>query len=390
MEENAAALASAQQLAKQEQALNDEKHKAGVMSDQAYYDEKRRIATEAAQKEIAALTQDINILDTKKVRDDVDRNNTEKQIRQIENKIALKESELAFEKTLAEVQQARTADQAAYNAELANEKQIKSALKTDTTQIKTRVKNGTTSEWDGLKQSDAAYQTAVDKLTATRDSLAQLASPYDDKAQAKVAAMTEEITRLDEMTGQYKATVDKFGENALGTFFADTLMRTKSLGDAFKDMTLTFISQLIRMESAAAASNVMKSMGGLSGIIGAFTGVASANGNVFSGGQVVHAFANGGAFTNSVVSQPTVAPMALFGEKGDEAIMPLARGSDGKLGVQASGGGGAPSFVFQNTYHVAADADKAYVQHMVEAGNRRTQAAIDDKIKRNRNAFGRG
>ena len=37
--------------------------------------------------------------------------------------------------------------------------------------------------------------------------------------------------------------------------------------------------------------------------------------------------------------------MALFGEKGDEAIMPLRRDSSGRLGVSAGGGGGSTSVV---------------------------------------------
>jgi hypothetical protein len=73
-------------------------------------------------------------------------------------------------------------------------------------------------------------------------------------------------------------------------------------------------------------------------------------------------FAKGGAFSNSIVSSPTLFKFAdggttrtgLMGEAGPEAIMPLKRGSDGSLGVQASGlreamgaapgstGGGAP------------------------------------------------
>lgn len=47
------------------------------------------------------------------------------------------------------------------------------------------------------------------------------------------------------------------------------------------------------------------------------------------------AFAMGGVFTNSVVSGPTLFNMGLMGEAGPEAIMPLTRGPDGKLGVVA-------------------------------------------------------
>lgn len=57
----------------------------------------------------------------------------------------------------------------------------------------------------------------------------------------------------------------------------------------------------------------------------------------FLGGRVT-AFAQGG-----VVDRPTTFPMrggtGLMGEAGPEAIMPLARGADGRLGVRAGGGG---------------------------------------------------
>ena len=62
-----------------------------------------------------------------------------------------------------------------------------------------------------------------------------------------------------------------------------------------------------------------------------------AKGAAFSQGQVMP-FAKGG-----VVSTPTNFAMrggtGLMGEAGPEAIMPLARGADGRLGVAAAGGG---------------------------------------------------
>lgn len=72
----------------------------------------------------------------------------------------------------------------------------------------------------------------------------------------------------------------------------------------------------------------------------------------------VFAHAKGGAFTNSVASTPTLAPMALFGEAGPEAIMPLTRGADGALGVRALGAGGgaghSSEVVIQQTINVPA------------------------------------
>ena len=59
-----------------------------------------------------------------------------------------------------------------------------------------------------------------------------------------------------------------------------------------------------------------------------------ANGGAFVSG--VQAFASGGSFTNSIVSTPTYFNMGLMGEAGPEAIMPLARTADGKLGVRST------------------------------------------------------
>ena len=62
-----------------------------------------------------------------------------------------------------------------------------------------------------------------------------------------------------------------------------------------------------------------------------------ARGGVISSGAVTP-FAQGG-----IVAAPTYFPLGrglgLMGEAGSEAVMPLARGPDGRLGVRSSGGG---------------------------------------------------
>jgi lambda family phage tail tape measure protein len=86
---------------------------------------------------------------------------------------------------------------------------------------------------------------------------------------------------------------------------------------------------------------------------GTSTGIKFANGGAFAQSKAITAFAKGGAFTNSVVSSPTLfkfangAKMGVMGEAGAEAIMPLQRDSRGRLGVKAmlqnslaQGGGG--------------------------------------------------
>ena len=149
----------------------------------------------------------------------------------------------------------------------------------------------------------------------------------------------------------------KEGQSAIDIF-------TKSLADNVESrMADAFMRSTIDPLVTAAMSMLNKlisdTVSGLSG--GGFGGTGSmfsaaiswlmsANGNAFGGGGV-HAFANGGAFTNGVYNQPTPFLFAnggsfkpgVMGEAGDEAVMPLRRGPDGRLGVQAAGGGGGSS-----------------------------------------------
>ncbi|MFN3953151.1 MAG: phage tail tape measure protein [Pararhodobacter sp.] len=93
---------------------------------------------------------------------------------------------------------------------------------------------------------------------------------------------------------------------------------------------------------AAALRPVQSAMGGAlaSALSGAVSGLLPfAQGAGFAQGRVMP-FARGG-----VVSGPVAFPMrggaGLMGEAGPEAILPLARGADGRLGVRAGSGGGA-------------------------------------------------
>lgn len=96
-------------------------------------------------------------------------------------------------------------------------------------------------------------------------------------------------------------------------------------------------------------------------------------GGTFSQGRVMP-FAKGG-----VVSSPTNfamrGGMGLMGEAGPEAIMPLARGPDGSLGVRAGGQGGRPVQVVMN------------ISTPDVAGFQRSQSQIAAQMAR---ALGRG
>lgn len=109
------------------------------------------------------------------------------------------------------------------------------------------------------------------------------------------------------------------------------------LSDALKGLGQSIANTVY----AAALRPVQNAVGGVlsQGLNSLLSGVMPfAGGGAFSQGRVMP-FAKGG-----VVSSPTSFPMrggrGLMGEAGAEAIMPLARGADGRLGVQAQGGRG--------------------------------------------------
>jgi phage-related minor tail protein len=93
---------------------------------------------------------------------------------------------------------------------------------------------------------------------------------------------------------------------------------------------LTIVEPLMKSFQSLFSGGINLSGFGFNPIAGA---TGSAHGNVFADGRIVP-FARGG-----VVDSPSIAPMALFGEAGPEAIVPLKRGADGNLGISASGGG---------------------------------------------------
>lgn len=126
-----------------------------------------------------------------------------------------------------------------------------------------------------------------------------------------------------------------------------------ALSQSVKTMTVGALDKSLPLEGGNLFGSLFKGLGSLLGSIfgGGGSGEAApspspfAKGGVFSRGMVMP-FAQGG-----VVGAPTYFPLGrglgVMGEKGAEAVMPLARGPDGRLGVRA-GGGGRPASITVN------------------------------------------
>ncbi|MWD28073.1 phage tail tape measure protein [Aquicoccus sp. SCR17] len=110
-------------------------------------------------------------------------------------------------------------------------------------------------------------------------------------------------------------------------------------GASLSDALRTVSQSLIDTAYNAAVKPVANHVGSvLAAGIGSVFGAASpfADGGAFTQGRVMP-FASGGV-VRGPVSFPMRGGTGLMGEAGPEAIMPLSRGADGKLGVRAEGG----------------------------------------------------
>jgi hypothetical protein len=138
-------------------------------------------------------------------------------------------------------------------------------------------------------------------------------------------------------TGKDVATLEKGLSKGLRKAFDGVVFDGLKLSDALKSVAESMINSTYN----AALRPVSDHFGGLvsEGVGSLVQGILPfANGAPFSQGKVMP-FAQGGV-VSSATSFPMRGGTGWMGEAGPEAIMPLARGSDGKLGVRGAGCGG--------------------------------------------------
>lgn len=161
-------------------------------------------------------------------------------------------------------------------------------------------------------------------------------TPNDSSLLRETERQQRQLETLDRLAQRFGASLSAaFGKNAA---------EGKRLDDVLSKVQRTLLNATLR-----AAMKPLRT--GLTSLFkSAFSGGGDdatelARGGVISRGAVMP-FAKGG-----VVAAPTYFPLSrglgLMGEQGAEAVMPLARGPDGRLGV-AGGGGARPVQVTVN------------------------------------------
>jgi len=201
----------------------------------------------------------------------------------------------------------------------------------------------------GLMGVDLAPKDAAVDEAATA---AGVSTPKDAKAGDAKAGETKDAKGTTGLSGFRKG----FG-SALGEYMEKTENSAKSTQDAFskaftgaeaalqsfvktgksnyKELAKSIIADL---KMIAIQQAIVWGVKKITGLLGYGTGVeANANGGVYQSPSL-------SAYSGGVYNTPQLFAFAkgagVFGEAGPEAIMPLRRGPDGRLGVAAHGGGG--------------------------------------------------
>ena len=143
-------------------------------------------------------------------------------------------------------------------------------------------------------------------------------------------ALTDAFDRINSQMRGIQSAAAIFGR-AMTDAFSQSIIGGRGFDDVLKSLTLRLSDMALKAAFKPVETMLVR---GLQGLLGGFGG----GGNIAAAGGAIKPFAAGG-----VIGTPTYFPLTgggvgLAGEAGPEAIMPLRRGADGRLGVAASGG----------------------------------------------------
>ncbi|WP_028449705.1 tape measure protein [Chitinibacter tainanensis] len=233
-----------------------------------------------------------------------------------------------------------------------------SAAKADFGEFMERARNQINGNADGLMtDSERQRQRLQRELESWQEALSirlkipGLSQEQADQMREAVNTISDQIKQMAEEAGNPFAKIRRDWEDTTDAMKKGVIDWTDRTIDSFIDMakagkfefgklTESILSDIAKIAMRKALSGFTDwAVQGLGNLFGGF--LASAKGNAFIGGQPIKQFAKGGAFTNALVNTPTYFNMGLMGEAGPEAIMPLSRDGNGRLGVRVNGNAGS-------------------------------------------------
>lgn len=198
------------------------------------------------------------------------------------------------------------------------------------------------------EEKKGSYQLLSDRVSTLTQKLRDLAAENQvgsadwNTYKTQLQAAQTELDNVNKSLTDNGIKIDEVSKSissSISSGLVNALRNGGNAFDAFSSLATTalqkILDKLIEMSFVTPILNALT--GGVGGSLFSFFGFK--NGAAFKNGNIVP-YARGG-----VVNKPTLFPMAnggtgLMGEAGAEAVMPLKRMSNGKLGVEAQGAGG--------------------------------------------------
>ena len=396
------------------------------MADAADKATAKRVAAEQFQSDILSMNKaiyqsEMDLMDIANDRNPVE----EKNLRQFEEKLKFDSKYLAMSDQMiaAEREKAKAADALAVSVERArgrkkmmldategiDQMKFEMAMQGQTAEAVRRATEARKIEIEIKKLSAGATGEELLKYQELEQFLKGQMSNTLDEFYAKQSSMTEGLRdgiskyldQLSDVSGKVSGAVQRsFGamEDALTNFLMTGKLNFKDfikviLGELVKLMIqLLIIKPLMAMFGGAfgGGGDPMSASGvvignsivntpasfpiGIMGEAGsASISMMVAKGAAFHDGGV-QMFASGGAFANRIVNKPTSFPIGIMGEAGPEAIMPLGKDAQGRLGIRVSGDQGGGNI--ENNVTIAVSIQDGQVKDGGESGNQ-----LGDKLK---------
>lgn len=257
-----------------------------------------------------------------------------------------------------------------------------------------------------------AHSYAMERLNAEYERAGFVSAEYAAAVRRNADVFAEQRYEID----RTREAIEESREITKG-FFTDWINQVRNGGNIFKAFADSVINSLNRIldkmldnmwQNAFAGQGAGGFFGFLGGLLGGggggsrnaygLSGVGNiyAKGGAFANDNELTRFAKGGAFTNSIVSSPTLFSYAnggafgQMGEAGPEAIMPLKRGPDGSLGVEAHGGRGVNNNVtVENTYNIGGVMTPEAIIAAIRQGGEETMRAVQRQLPTIMNEYDR-
>jgi len=151
-----------------------------------------------------------------------------------------------------------------------------------------------------------------------------------------LSSRVSDMRSLGSLTQSLDKSAVSFGKSITNAF-AKGIVEGKRFEDVLRSVGRSITESLLKSALKPLQASLSSLLGtGIKGLTGLFGGGLNLGGLGSGAGPPVAAFAEGG-----VIASPAYFPLGrglgLMGERGAEAILPLSRGADGRLGVRSSG-----------------------------------------------------